>query len=200
MVRALSPHPGPVGPHAWPTKLKLRLKGDRLHELYEAVKATSLGMKFLAMASGEPKLVWGDTEGKHGEFDGHKTIILNEAEKDVLSDCQWKQVIAMELGNFANSALFRSVFSDCEKGSLAKDDFVKAIVKIEFDSRNLVLDAHEKGEFGVPGADCPSIFTGGRMSFEDFIKDSRGADDRAKYEKRWDKKCKKKYLQEHPPK
>ena len=177
-------------------------KGDkaRLKRLFAAVKATSPGKKFIGYAGGEPNVVWGDTGGFHGSFDGNNTITLNEMEEGQLNDCQWQQVIAMELGNFANATLLNSVYDEGEKGNLSKDDFVSAIEKIEYDSRNLVIEASESGEFGALGPDCPPIFTGGRISFEDYIKDPRGAAHRASYEDYWEQNCKKTYLKKHPTK
>lgn len=177
-------------------------KGDkaRLKRLFAAVKASSVGKKFIGDAGGEPNVVWGDAGGRHGNFDGSNTITLNEAEESQLNDCQWQQVIAMELGNFANAALLNSVYDEGEKGNLSKDDFVRAIEKIEYDSRALVIEAYESGEFGVPGSDCPPIFTGGQIPFEDYIKDPRGAAHRADYEDQWEQYCKKAYLKKHPTK
>jgi hypothetical protein len=177
-------------------------KGDkaRLKKLFAAVKASSVGKKFIGYAGGEPNVVWGATGGGHGEFDGSNTITLNETEESQLNDCQWQQVIAMELGNFANATLLESVYGEGEKGNLGKDDFVRAIEKIEYDSRDLVIEAYESGEFGAPGPDCPPIFTGGRIPFEDYIKDPRGAAHRAAYEDQWEQYCKKAYLKKHPTK
>jgi hypothetical protein len=177
-------------------------KGDkaRLKRLFAAVKATAVGQKFIGNAGGEPKVVWGDAFGRHGNFDGNNTITLNEAEENQLNDCQWQQVLAMELGNFANAVLLNSVYDEGEKGNLSKDDFVRSIEKIEYDSRTLVIEAYESGQFGAPGPDCPPIFTGGQISFEDYIKDPRGATHRADYEAQWEQYCEKSYLKKHPTK
>lgn len=177
-------------------------KGDkaRLKKLFAAVKATSVGKKFIGYAGGEPNVVWGTTGGGHGEFDGGIMITLNETEESQLNDCQWQQVIAMELGNFANATPLNSVYDEGEKGNLQKDDFVRAIEKIEYVSRALVIEAYEGGEFGAPGPGCPPVFTGGRISFEDYIKDPRGATHRATYEEQWEQYCKKAYLKKHPTK
>jgi hypothetical protein len=168
----------------------------RLKKLFTAVKATSVGKKFIGDAGGEPKVTWGATGDKHAKFDGGNTITLNETEESQWSDCEWQQVIAMELGNFAKATLLNSVYDDGEKGNLDRNDFVRAIVKIEYDSRALVIEAYESGEFGAPGPDCKAMFTKG-IAFEDYIRDSRGERDRAAYEDQWEQYFKKTYLKKH---
>jgi hypothetical protein len=170
----------------------------RLQKLFAAVAATPIGQKFLALAKGKPKVVWGDTGGYNGQFDGDSTIILNEEKESTFNDCQWQQVIAMELGNFANATLFDPIFDSGVKGNLSEDEFVSAIETIEFDSRNLVLEAHTSGQFGTPDANCPSIFPGGRIAFEDYMKASGTAAHRALYSDKWKRECRKNYVKLHP--
>ena len=102
----------------------------------------------------------------------------------------------MELGNFAHAIPLNFVYDDCEEGNLSKEDFVRAIVKTEYDTRVQVIEAHQSGQFGAPGPDCPPIFTAG-IPFEDYIKRERGAKDRADYEAQWEQNCEKSYLKKH---
>lgn len=198
-IRALSPIPGSIST-VMRSQLHLpRAEGPELAKLFAAVTLTKVGKKFLKIAGHqEPKLVWGNTGKFHGHFDGDTTITLNELERNELSDCEWKQVIAMELGNFANREPLNLVYDDGEKGSLSKEEFVDAIEKIEFNSRNAVVDAHSKGEFSSPGEVCLLIFPGGKLKFKEWIKAPEMVEHQLTYEDKWEEDCKKNYLKKHP--
>jgi hypothetical protein len=166
---------------------------ERLKKLFAAVEATSVGKTFLG--SGKPRLRWGDTGEFHAQFDGNRTITLNEAEQ-TMSDCQWEQVIAMELGNFANQDKLNLVQDTALDGNLSKGDYVEKIEAVEFDSRNKVIDAYLAGEFGQPGAECPSMFA--KVSFKDYMASPKNEVHRKSYEQDWEKNCKDAYLKKHP--
>lgn len=93
---------------ALPQLRRQATNGSRLtpKELLAAVEKTPIGKEFVGKLSSVPKCRWGATKGGlHGEWTG-KSIVLNEAERDILSDNQWKQVIAQELGNAVNDGVF----------------------------------------------------------------------------------------------
>ncbi|HXO68117.1 MAG TPA: DUF4157 domain-containing protein [Bradyrhizobium sp.] len=161
---------------------------ERLQRLAAEAKKTSVGQKFLKIGGGDPKVVWG-TWGYDAYYE-NGTITLSEAKKNVLSDCEWKQVIAMELGNFAHDAQLTPIFDDCEKGNLSEDDFVTAIETLEFESRNEVIAAYAAGEFGSG----PSRFT--TMTFADYLKANKAHAD--SYREDWRQNCQKKYQKKHP--
>lgn len=193
-----------IGNQALLRLLKSRQQGSegdnqRLDELWAAVKTTTIGKQFLALVKNkEPKLRWGNTGNARGHFDGNKTITLNKSMKDKLSDNEWKQVIAMELGNFAHKAQFDDIDARASDGKLSKDQYVSEMVKVEFDTRNLVNEAYKSGEFCALSPDCPPIFDLEPISFDKYIKDERGAKDRAKYEADWEEYYKDAYVEEHP--
>jgi hypothetical protein len=174
---------------------------QRLQDLWGAVKKTSIGQNLLSLTKGkEPKLMWGGTGDHRANFDGIKTITLNEEKKDELSDNQWKQVIAMELGNFAHKKQLDDIDERAWKGELSREEYVSAIVKVEFETRGLVNKAYSSGEFCDPKMDdCLPAFVLESISFEDYLKDSRGKDDRAKYESYWEENYKYSYLKKHRP-
>jgi hypothetical protein len=161
---------------------------ERLQRLAAEAKKTSVGQKFLKIGGGDPKVVWGTWD--YDAYYENGTITLSEAKKNVLSDCEWKQVIAMELGNFAHEAQFTPIFDDCEKGNLSEDDYVSAIEKLEFESRNEVIAAYDAGEFGSG----PSRFT--TMTFADYLKANKKHAD--SYREDWRLNCKKRYQKKHP--
>jgi Domain of unknown function (DUF4157) len=167
---------------------------ERLKKLFAAVEATSVGKTFLG--SGRPRLRWGDTGQFHAQFDGNRTITLNEMEQ-TMSDCQWEQVIAMELGNFANQDKLNLIQDAALDGELSKEDYVEKIERTEFDSRAKVIDAYDAGEFGQPGAECPSMFA--KVSFKDYMANPKTEVHRKSYEQNWETDCKGAYLKKHPP-
>lgn len=178
---------------------KLDGNDQRLEELWAGVKMTAIGKKFLALAKNkEPKLRWGHTGGYRGNFDRDKTITLNRDMKDALSDNEWKQVIAMELGNFAHKAQSDDIDTRASDGNLSKDQYVSEMEKVEFETRNLVIEAYKGGEFCALSPDCPSIFELEPMSFDEYMKDERGAKHRATYEEYWEEDYKDAYLAKHP--
>jgi hypothetical protein len=170
---------------------------ERLKKLFAEVEATPTGKMFLGLRSGKPSLSWGSTGGFHAQFDGKHTITLNEGEKATLSDCQWQQVIAMELGNFANQDKLNSIQNAALDGNLSKESYVEQIETVEFNSRDKVIDAYEAGEFGQPGAECPSVFA--KVSFQDYMTNPKNEMHRKSYEENWETDCKGAYLKKHPP-
>jgi hypothetical protein len=173
-------------------------KGPDLAELFAAVRTTAVGAGFLKIAGDEPELVWGNIENHHGNFDGEHTITLNKRERNKLSDCEWKQVLTMELGNFANREALKLVHDDAEAGDLSKEDFVDAIEQIEYKSRDAVIDAYLQGQFSLPGEACALVFPAGKLTFAEYSKIPQIVEDRAEYEEQWELHCKKKYLKKHP--
>lgn len=170
---------------------------ERLKQLFAAVKATPIGKKLLTAAHVTPSLEWGDTGKRRAHTDVDAEIItLSESQKDAFSDCEWQQIIAMELGNFVNRARFEPILGAAEKGDVARDELVDKILGIEFESRDLVIGAYESGEFGKPGPDYPAAFPDGKMTLEDFMK--RSVVDRGEYEAFWDRDCKAAYEKKHP--
>lgn len=199
------PAPQPVSPHNFADVSVAGYAGGagggdpHLQQLLAEVKATDAGKMFLKYAKVEPRVVWGHTEnGMRAEFDGDHTITLNIDQKSGHSDGWWKQAIAFELGNLSNQATFDFIDEEGLAGSLSEDDYVRAKEKVEFDSRNVVLDAYEEGQFGAPGPDNPSLFFGGWMSFDDYLKGS--VEHSALYRDQWKADFSKKYFELHPDK
>lgn len=173
-----------------------------LEQLWAAVIATTAGKKFLEMIANakakEPSLKWGACEFRGAFVPETNTIILNKSLKATLNDNEWKQVLAMELGNAANAAGIVNVRTRAVNGELSRDEFIRAIESIEFDSRLLVINAYEAGEFCTVGADdCPAIFDVTVKSFEKYIIDPRGEAHRESYGVEWDEDYKEAYEKAH---
>lgn len=170
-----------------------------LEQLWSAVASSPTGQKLLSKVAKAPKVKWGATAGGfHGEWTG-KNIILNESEKEILSDGEWKQVIAMELGNAANDAIFQTIFTEADANPPSRDDFIDSIEKVEFETRLAVVAAYKGGEFCEPSAkDCKPLFDISVTDFESYRKDPRGKAHRESYGGLWDEDYRDKYNKVRP--
>jgi hypothetical protein len=176
-----------------------------LAELWNAVAVTSVGKKYLgelAVAKKQPPtLSWGAAPMR-GLWDaGTNTITLNNVDYS-LTDNEWKQVIAIEIGNAAQQAKFDEIRSDAKNNPPSREEFIAAIESIEFDKRLEVIKSYEAGEFCAPTKtpECPSIFDTSVKDFEEYITDPRGEEHREIYGTEWDEDYRKKYRKLHPGK
>jgi hypothetical protein len=165
---------------------------ERLKKLIDETYATAIGKTFRKAALVKPKFTWGET-GKfraNTDFES-ETMTLNSAMKDALSDCEWEQVIAMELGNFANEKRFNPIYDKAEKGNLSEDEYVNAIEEVELATKNQVVEAYEDGQFGK----CAPAFK--KLSFEDYMR--MNVDHVNSYRQEWQDNYKKGYEKKHSP-
>jgi hypothetical protein len=159
------------------------------------VLKTPLGQELVSELAGDvPKVVWGSAS-QRASYDGEK-ITLNESYKDSLNETQWKQIIAMELGNAVNEAKIQQVRDSADADPPPRESYVEAIERIEFDSRLRVVQAIKAGQFGV--SDTGDAFDTGVTDFEAYIRDERGAAHREEIGADWDTYYKDKYLKRQP--
>src|ERR1035438_887134 len=175
---------------------------DRTHleQLWKAVSKTSVARRFLDQLSQSPKLKWGNpTNGKKGEYTADDEIVLNRDLKDSLSDCEWKQVIAMELGKAANEKAFSKIYSRADSGNLSQGDFADEVLGVEMESRNLVIEAFNSKKIclDADGAYKP-VFEGGIMTLAAYKNDPRGLKDWKDYADEWAKNYAAAYAKKHP--
>lgn len=169
-----------------------------VEQLWAAVESAPIGKILLAQVPKKPKVKWGaTTDGFHGEWNG-KSIILNESERKTLSDNEWKQVIALELGNAANDATFQAIFKQADVDPPARDDFVDSIERVEFQTRLAIIAAYNAGEFCDPAVKgCKPLFDSAVTDFEVYRKDPRGRSHRESYGVMWDQNYKDKFNKLH---
>jgi len=174
-----------------------------LDGLWKAVKATRPAKTFLAQLSrmgvSPPELEWGSpAKGHKGEYTADNKIVLNQDMKDSLSDCQWKQVIAMELGNAAHSDAFNDIYDKAEKGHLSQSDFADKIVAVELESRNAVSEAFKSQEICREKEDGYKPIFEGTINLAAYKADPRGLEDWSHYAEEWTKEYASAYAKRHP--
>jgi hypothetical protein len=157
-----------------------------LDELWKAVEATKVGKKFLQrLRLNRPTLQWGAPENNHkGQYTTDNKIILNKDLQKELTDCEWEQVIAMELGNASNGPQFQEIWDSAKTGK----EYADRTLTLELETRNEVVKAYENGEFCMVGMKCKPIFPGGVLTLEGYLSNPKGKHDWKEYVKSWREK------------
>lgn len=157
-----------------------------LTELWDSVKNTSIGSKFINQLKKPPKLSWGNCSFRAEINYDSNTITLNKKMQNDISDNEWKQIIVMELGNATQHEALDEVYKNAKIYN--RENFIKAVEKIEFDTRVQVINAYVSGEFCNPinTPQCKSVFDTSVTLFEDYISDKRGSAHREAIGEIWD--------------
>ncbi len=163
---------------------------DKIKRLRKEALATPLAGQFRKQLGigNVPPVVWGiPVKGHKAKWDGEK-IVLDRQQMNTLSDCEWEQVIVMELGNAANDTKVEEIYDNASKGLVERDEFADLLQGLEMAVRNQVIKAYTEGQFG----DGPSIFLGGVLTLEEY-RTTKGNKDLEDYRQIWDKQFKKVY-------
>ena len=172
-----------------------------LEELWDAVGATPIGKEFLdtirESRRPEPAIRWG-RPAYRSEFDSEKNqIVLHQHflkdDGEELSDNEWKQAIAMELGNAVNDGKFRDMLN--RQNPPGRDEFTAAVMKLEFETRLRVLKAYNDGEFCKPVGSpaCIALYDQSVTTFANFLKEPQVQQHRNAYAWVWDRVSKSRY-------
>ena len=172
-------------------------------QLLETAMQTGLGKKYVEMilASGKelPIAEWGKGKFRAYYDAGGNKIVLNEGYAqdesgkcatgtNCLKEAEWHQVVTLELGNAAHTAIYAQIRADAKAGRLGKKSkaFVNAMEKVEFDIRMEVIHAYEAGEFcALTDTNCISAFQQSVRDFETYIESQDGKKHRQQYVKEW---------------
>lgn len=126
-------------------------------------------------------------EGVRGRtyFDefGATEIILNETYKKSLNVTSFSQILIMELGNVKNSKLLKKITPKKYK----KEEYVRAIEKLEFQIRIQIIESYLKGDFyseKYQVQEC--VFDTSVLDFETYFKSEKLRKHREYYEREWE--------------
>lgn len=166
-------------------------------QLLADVRKTPLGAQLIkrirSAGGGVPAIGWGSAPHR-AAFDGEQ-IVLNETLAESLSDRQWMQIIAMELGNAANEARIQEVRDHAEEDPPSREEYIEAIERIEFESRAEVLKAVTEGQFGAAKGD--DAFDATVTDFETYMKAPEMTRHHEDIGRDWDEYYKSRYEKRH---
>jgi hypothetical protein len=137
--------------------------------------------------------------GEGGATDLKKGEITLGKELDV---CMATQQFIFELSNLSRKEDFDKLDARCEAGDVGREDYVKGLVKIEYE--NALKNAIKAFEAckGKDKWNCPTCryeHTKKAKDFEDLFKNYYSNQAKESYGEWWDDNCKKAYQKKAPP-